>query len=148
MKNKKIVIPALIAAVALVGGAIYIPVSRAATDLPLFGTTSLLGVNLLMGNSGGAQSVVTVVDFSADPEVDQNYTLPSVVGKAGKIIFVKAAYGALGDDGTFLHVYPAEGELLDGGMKEYQDLAVWGLIGGAIFIADPANNTWWVVSNA
>lgn len=149
MKNKKVMIPTLVALITLVAGALYIPVSRAATDMPLFGTTTLLGVNLLMGNSGGAQSVMTFVDFSGAPETDQNYTLPSTTGKQGQVIIVKGVNAEVGEDGTFLNIYPPTGQMLDNDPeRDFIQVPAYSSVNATMFIADPARSTWWLISQS
>lgn len=138
MKHRKIVIPTLIAVVALAAGALYIPISRAATDMLIFGA-----------NTGGEDSLVTFIDFSGAPTTNQNYTLPSVSGKQGQIVIIKATNGEYGENGTFANVYPATGETLENDPeKEYYQVGSWGDTAAAIFIADPTNDTWWLVSNS
>lgn len=144
MRNKKFIIPALVAVVALAAGAVYVPVSRGATDMPIFGTTTVLGINLLMGNSGGAKSVMTFVDFSAASTTDQNYTLPTVVGKSGQIVIVKGINAEQGM--AFVNVYPASGETLDNKPeREYAQTPGYGPA-TLMLIADPSHGTWWTVS--
>lgn len=146
MENKKVIFSAFITVLTLAAGALYIPVSRAATNIPPSGTTSMLGVSRLMGNAGGANSAMMLADFSDAPTTNQNYTLPAISGKQGQIVIVKAVEG---EYGAFLNIYPASGDELDSDASlEYYQVPAWVDATAVIFMADPTNNTWWIISNA